>query len=112
MKHKMSKAEENAWEDLAKAARRVQMFQTRRKNAKRKPKQTQMQRHEMINKRMKFAALFPVDGSGFPLIDGVRSDWVEVAKKAKTLGLYSQTTYALDISRTLRKMNEESRGMA
>ena len=112
MNHKMSRAEQEAWDDLAKAALRVQRFQQRRKNARRKEHQTDMQRQEMISRRIKFAASFPVNGDGFPVIDGVRSDWIQVAKIAKKLGLYSKTTYAVDISGTLQKMNEESRGVA
>ena len=106
MNRKMSKAEAKAYEDLAKACRRVQMFETRRKNARGKPKLTKKQRCELQRKRREFAIACQLPSSIDAWRGGVIDMWVDAARTAQAEGLYSFRTSASDIACSLRRYKE------
>jgi hypothetical protein len=97
--HKMSKAEAKAWSDLAEAALRVQRFQNRRKASKGKPKPTKEQRKEAERKRLEFAISCGVQRIAYE--SDALSRWIEPAKRAVELGLYSKKSYIRDVAGSL-----------
>ncbi len=100
----MSKAEAKAWADLAEAARRVQRFQNRRKNARGKPKMTKEQRKEAERKRIEFAIATNSQLVDHPYGDKAkpyRELWIEAARQAKSLGLYSKNSSDTDVACSL-----------
>jgi len=101
MNNKMSRAEVQAYADLAEAARRVQMLEKRRKNASKKPKLTKEQQQGIVGNRIAFAKSLDID----PSIDWWELDgpWCMAARQAIRLGLYSHTNYIVDVASWLRK---------
>lgn len=96
MNNKMSRAEVQAYADLAEAARRVQMLEKRRNNARKKPKVSAEDQQRIRRERIKFAKSLDID----PSIDWSDSNgpWFTAAREAIRLGLYSNTNYILDVA--------------
>jgi len=103
MNNKMSRAEVQAYADLAQAARRVQMLEKRRKNARKKPKVTAEDQQRIKCERIKFAKSLDLDTSVHWGDDDCCKPWFEAAREAIRLGLYSPTNYLPDVAGWLRQ---------